>query len=163
VRFIHRTLKTDAIAEQYIDGRELYVGVLGNQRLHTLPIWELHFTNLREDAPRIATGKIKWDYKYQQKVGIETRPAVDLPPGFDAAIPKLCKRIYKALSLTGYARLDLRLGPDDQPYLIEANPNPQLAYGEDFAESAHAAGIEYEALLTRIINLALAYQLTGVG
>jgi len=163
VEFIHRTLHTDAIAEQYIDGRELYVGVMGNQRLITLPIWELHFRNLREDAPRIATGKVKWDYKYQQKVGVETAVAADLPNGLDVAIPRLCKRIYRALSLSGYARIDLRLAPDGQVYLIEANPNPQLAYGEDFAESAYAMGIHYPELLHRIINLGLTYKLTGVG
>ncbi len=163
VAFIHRTLNTDAIVEQYIEGREVYVGVLGNQRLTTMPIWELHFSKLREDAPRIATGKVKWDYKYQEKVGVMTRAATDLPDGADVTIPRLCKRIYRALSLTGYARIDLRIDNDGHPYLIEANPNPQLAYGEDFAESAHAAGIEYDDLLQRIINLGQGYQLTGVG
>src|SRR5690606_15796431 len=81
VDFVHRHLGTHAIAEEYIDGRELYVGVLGNQRLQTLPIWELHFPKLREDAPRIATGKVKWDYKYQKKIGIRSSRARNLPEG----------------------------------------------------------------------------------
>ncbi|HEX7008650.1 MAG TPA: ATP-grasp domain-containing protein [Phycisphaeraceae bacterium] len=163
VDFVHRHLGTHAIAEEYIDGRELYVGVVGNQRLQTLPIWELHFPKLREDAPRIATGKVKWDYKYQKKIGIRSGRARNLPEGLERQIPRLCKRIYRALSLSGYARMDLRLAPNGQVYLIEANPNPQLAYGEDFAESAHAAGVPYEALLQKIINLGLGYRLHGLG
>ena len=137
------------------------MGVLGNERLLTLPIWELYFTKLREAAPRIATGRIKWDYKYQEKIGIETREPTDLPAALARQIPRLWKRIYRALSLSGYARMDLRLAEDGEVYLIEANPNPQLAYGEDFAESAEAADIGYEALLQKILNLGLRYRLRG--
>lgn len=161
VEFIHRQVGTDAIAEQYIEGRELYVGVIGNDRLQTLPIWELHFDKLREEAPRIATGKIKWDLKYREKAGVQTRPATNLPHGLDNQIPRLCKRVYKALSLSGYARMDLRLTNAGQVYLLEANPNPELAYGEDFAESAEVSGIGYEQLLHRIISLGLRYQMRG--
>ncbi|MFA9479231.1 D-alanine--D-alanine ligase [Phycisphaerales bacterium AB-hyl4] len=161
VAFVHRTCQTDAIAEQYIDGREMYVGVLGNERLFTLPIWELTFTKLREAAPRIATGRIKWDYKYQEKVGIETQEPTDLSPAEKKNIHHFCKRVYRALSLSGYARMDLRLNPEGQVFLIEANPNPQLAYGEDFAESAEAVGVGYEDLLQKILNLGLRYRLRG--
>jgi len=157
VEFIHRQIGTDAIAEQYIDGREFYVGVVGNQRLMTLPIWELLLTKLPEDAPRIATSKIKWDLKYQQKVGVQTHEA-DLPENVAERIRRVCKRAYRILGLTGYARMDLRVTDDGQVYIIEANPNPQLAYGEDFAESAHHAGIAYEPLLQRILNLGMNYR-----
>jgi D-alanine-D-alanine ligase len=161
VKFIHRTLQTQAIVEEYIDGRELYVGVIGNERLQTLPIWELDFGKLREDAPRIATGKLKWDYNYQEKIGLDSGPAQKLPEGSEKQIRHLCKRVYRALSLTGYARIDLRLSNDGVVYLIEANPNPQLAWGEDFAESAHAAGVDYHALLARILRLSLSYRGRG--
>ena len=163
VAFVHEKLRTDAIAEQYIDGRELYVGVMGNERLQTLPLWELRMTKLREDAPKIATGKIKWDVKYQEQVGVETGPAKDLPDGLEQSLPKLCKRIYRALDLSGYARLDFRLDPDGRPYLLEANPNPQLMYGEDFAESAETTGLDYDQLLQRILNLGLRYRLRGMA
>ncbi len=163
VAFVHEKLRTDAIAEQYIDGRELYVGVMGNERLQTLPLWELRMTKLREDAPKIATGKIKWDVKYQEQVGVETGPAKDLPDGLEQSLPKLCKRIYRALDLSGYARLDFRLDPDGRPYLLEANPNPQLMYGEDFAESAETIGLNYDQLLQRILNLGLRYRLRGMA
>lgn len=159
--FIHRKLGTDAIAEQYIDGRELYVGVMGNERLQTFPVWELIFENLRDDAPKIATGRIKWDLKYRKKAGIDSRPAADLPEGMDRKIAHVCKRIYRALSLSGYARMDLRLTPEGEVYLLEANPNPELAYGEDFAESAEAAGLKYEQLIARIVSLGERYRLLG--
>jgi len=158
VDFIHRHVGTDAIAEQYIDGREFYVGVMGNVRLKTLPIWELTFTNLPQGTEPIATSKVKWDYGYQKRVGVKTAAATDLTDAQRQAILKLCKRVYKALGLTGYARMDLRLSSSGQVYLLEANPNPQLAYGEDFAESAHTIGIDYEALLTRILALGQSYR-----
>lgn len=158
VQFVHRQIGTDAIAEQYIDGRELYVGIMGNTRLTTLPIWELHMPKLPDDAPRIATSRIKWDAKYQKRVGVDTREATDLSPALADRIRRVCKRTYKLLNLTGYARMDLRLTDDGKVYIIEANPNPQLAYGEDFAESAEQAGLSYEAMLQRILNLGFRYR-----
>lgn len=161
VAFIHRELRTDAMVEQYIDGREVYVGVLGNERLQTFPVWELVFENLRAGAPRIATGRVKWDARYQQRVGLRTEPAQDLPGNLAQTLPRLAKRCFKALQLSGYARLDFRVTDDGQAYLLEANPNPQLMYGEDFAESAHAGGIAYEDLLQRIVKLGQRYRLLG--
>jgi D-alanine-D-alanine ligase len=73
----------------------------------------------------------------------------------------LCKRSYRALGLSGYARMDLRLTPDGKAYLIEANPNPNLSYGEDFAESAENAGLDYDQLLHRLISLGRSYRLRG--
>jgi D-alanine-D-alanine ligase len=163
VKFVHETLGTHAIAEQYIDGREIYVGVMGNYRLETLPPWELHFTKLREDAPKIATGKTKWDYEYQKKIGLESRKAENLPEPLNTELPHICKRIYRTLGLSGYARLDFRLTENGRVYLIEANPNPQIAFGEDFAESAHAVGIEYPQLLQRLVTIGLGYKLRGMG
>ena len=158
VELMHRQVGTDAIAERYIDGRELYVGVVGNQRLQTLPIWELIFDSLPEDAHRIATEKVKWDIAYQKKVGVKTQAAEDLPNGVAESIRRLCKRAYRILGLSGYARMDLRLTDDGHVYLIEANPNPQLSYGEDFAESAEHIGVTYEQLIQRILNLGLRYR-----
>jgi D-alanine-D-alanine ligase len=156
--FIHRQLQTDAIAESYIDGRELYVGVTGNHRLQTFPVWELIFDRQPDDAPFIATAKVKWDESYQKKLGVKTEAAKNLPNGLEQRILKLSKRAYRALNLTGYARMDFRLTPEGELFLLEANPNPQLMYGEDFAESAEAAGLSYEQLLERIIKLGLSYR-----
>ena len=155
IRFIHEKIGTDAIAEQYIEGRELYVGVVGDHRLVVLPIWELLFTRMPEEKVKIATAKVKWDHDYQKRHGITSRQAKNLPEGAEERIRRLAKRVYRNLMLTGYARLDLRLTEDGRMFVLEANPNPQLAYGEDFAESAHCGGMPYQALLQRIVNLGL--------
>ncbi len=155
VRFIHNSIGTDAIAEQFIEGREFYVGVIGNHRLQIFPIWELTFTNVSEDTPLIATAKVKWDYQYQKKLGVKTAEAKDLDSTAREQIGRMCKRIYRCLGLCGYARIDLRMDGEGRVYVLEANPNPQLADGEDFAESAHASGVEYRQLIQRIVTLGL--------
>jgi len=155
VEFVHAQLGTDAIAEQYIEGRELYVALLGNQRVTGFPIWEMFFASLPESTEPIATAKMKWDKKYQQKIGLTTSAAKDLPPALDQAIRRTCRRTYRALGLSGYARLDLRLTPDGHVYVIEANPNPNLEAQEDFAASAKAAGLAYPKLIQRILKLGL--------
>lgn len=155
VNFVHQSIGTAAIAEQYIEGRELYVGILGNQALQSFPVWELFFTNMPADARRIATDRVKWSVKYQEKYGIESGPAKDLPDAVCEKIQHTCKRAYRALELSGYARIDLRLDNDGRIWVLEANPNPQIARGEDFAASAEKAGLSYDALLQRILNLGL--------
>ncbi len=156
VEFIHESVGTHAIAERYIDGRELYVGVLGNERLQVFPVWEMHFQKMVEgDNWPIATERVKWSAKYQEKHGIATDKAKALPDGLEVAIGKMAKRVYRALEISGYARIDMRLDDTGKVYILEANPNPQIAYGEDFAESAEHAGMKYEALLDRILALGL--------
>jgi len=159
VRVIHDQLDTAAIAEQFVEGRELYVGVIGNHRLKTFPAWELLFEKAPDDITLIATNKAKFDPAYQKRWGITTRAAAagGMPEGLEATIDATSKRIYRLLGLTGYARLDFRLTPQGHLYLLEANPNPQVGYGEDFAESAEAAGMKYEPLIQQIVNLGLAY------
>jgi len=160
VEYIHRETKTDAIAERYIEGREIYVGVIGNLRLEAYTPWELIFKNLPNGAPNIATGKIKWNKAYQEKVGAVTE-AAKLTPELDRHIAHLSKRIYRILSLSGYARLDYRLSTEGRLYLLEANPNPDISRGEDFAEAAAHSGINYEPLLQKIITLGLSYRSTN--
>ena len=163
VAFIHESIGTAAIVEQYIEGRELYVGILGNQALQALPVWELFFTNMPEGAKRIATDRVKWSVKYQKKYGIDSGPAKDLPDELAAKIQHVCKRAFRALELSGYARIDLRLDDAGNVWVLEANPNPQIARGEDFAASAEKSGLGYEAVLQRIINLGLRWQPESVA
>jgi D-alanine-D-alanine ligase len=163
VRFIHQSIGTPAIVEEYVEGRELYVGVLGNERLQVLPIWELDFSGLPEEARRIATERLKWSMSYQKKHGITTGRAKDLAEPLARRIGELCKRVYRSLMLSGYARIDLRLGHDGRIMVLEANPNPQLAYGEDFAEAAEAVGIHYGPLLERIMALGRAWEPGHLG
>jgi len=155
VALIHKRQHTDAIVERYVHGRELYVGVIGSRRLQVLPVWEMVFENLPEEAPRIATERVKWDPAYQKKHGIDTAVAKNLPEATLAQIQNLCRRVYRTLELSGYARIDLRLDDEGKIYVLEANPNPQIADGEDFAASALHAGIAYRALVQRLVNLAL--------
>jgi D-alanine-D-alanine ligase len=158
VQFVHEQLETDALVEQFIEGRELYVGAIGNQRLVTFPVWEMVFKNMPDDSPRIATARVKWDEKYQKKHGIATDEAKDLPQGVEERIIRLTKRAYRSLYLSGYARMDFRLTDDGALYCLEANANPNLSYGEDFAESAERSGLDYDALLQRIITLGSSYR-----
>ncbi len=157
VQFIHRQTGSHAIAEQYIEGREIYVGVIGNQKLQAYPPWELLMKDLPDGAQNIATDRAKWDPAYQRRVGLITQAArltVELQTHFE----QLSKRIYRLLNLTGYARLDYRLTESGRIYLIEANANPQIARKEDFADSAEHAGVKYEALLQKIITLGMSYE-----
>jgi len=157
VRFIHQSIGTDAIAERYIEGRELYVGVLGNFRLGVLPVWEMNFAQMPDRARRIASERVKWNEAYREKHGITTGPA-DLPAHLIQQVQHLCKRVFRTLDLSGYARIDLRLDAEGRSHVLEANPNPQLAHGEDFAEAAEHAGITYESLLQRILGLGLRWR-----
>ena len=158
VQFMHEQIKSDALVEEYIEGRELYVGVLGNERLSRLPVWEMEFGSLPDSLPAIATRKVKWDRAYQQKYGITTREARELPPLLLARIDRMARRIYRALHLSGYARIDFRLRADGSLFVLEANPNPNLEQAEDFAASAQAAGVGYGKLLDRIMRLGVAYR-----
>lgn len=155
VQFIHEKFDHDAIAEEYIHGRELYVSVLGHARLQVFPIRELVFREVPPDEPRIATYKAKWDEAYRSKWGLENRFCDDLDPACVRRIADTCRRIYRLLAIDAYARIDLRLTGDGRVYFIEANPNPILAPDEDFALSAGRAGIPYPNLVDRVLRQAL--------
>ncbi len=153
VHFVHRKLATDAIAEEFISGRELYVSILGNERLTVLPPREL--TMLRRPGEElIATEKVKHSFDYQVKRRIESRK-VRLPKALDARIRRLSRRLYRAIGLDGYARIDWRLRADGELFFLEANPNPEIAAFEEFAEAARTAGIPYNRLIQRILRLGL--------
>ena len=158
IEFVHEQVGSDALVEEFIEGRELYVGVLGNERLTRLPVWEMVFGSLPESLAAIATRKVKWDKRYQQKYGITTRAAQELPAAVIARLDKLSRRIYRALGLSGYARMDFRVTAAGEVYVLEANANPNLEAEEDFAESARAAGMPYNELLERLMALGLSYR-----
>lgn len=158
VAFIHESVGTDALVEEYIDGRELYIGILGNQRLLSLPILEMTFPNLPPGAPRIATEKVKWDENYQERIGLKTEPPQDLDEAVVRRVHTLARRIYRILGLSGYARLDLRLTAEGTAHLIEVNPNPDLAADDLMAAAAEMVGLPYENLLQKIVNLGLRYR-----
>jgi D-alanine-D-alanine ligase len=150
VVFIHEKYASDAIAEEYIEGRELYVSIMGNTRLTVFPIRELVFREVPPNEPKIATYKAKWDEEYRKRWGLENQFADALDSALINETEAVCKRIYRLLTIDGYARIDLRLTANNEIFFIEANPNPHLAGDEDFALSAQKAALAYPQLVDRI-------------
>jgi D-alanine-D-alanine ligase len=158
IQFIHEHTQSDALVEEYVEGRELYVAVLGNERIRTLTPWEFLFGELKSGRSAIATRKAKWDRAYQKRHGITSGKAENLPPGLAEKLDRLARRIYRALHMSGYARMDFRVREDGTPFVLEANANPNLEQEEDFAYAALHDGIDYPALLQRIISLGRSYR-----
>jgi D-alanine-D-alanine ligase len=154
VHFIHERLNQEALAEEYIDGRELYVSILGNERLRVFPFREVIFTEVPEGQPKFSTYKAKWDDGYRKRWGIKNIFAEPLPNGTEQRIAKISKAVYRALRLRGYGRIDLRLTPGGEIVVLEANPNPNLDRDDEFAQSAMKAGLSYGSLIQRIVILA---------
>jgi D-alanine-D-alanine ligase len=155
VAFIHEKHDSDVIAEEYIEGRELYVSVMGNARLTVFPVRELVFREVPPNEPKIATYRAKWDEEYRKRWGLQNQFPEDLAPALVAEIEETCKRIYRLLTIEGYARIDLRLTANNEIYFIEANPNPILAEDEDFAQAAAKTGLPYPKLIDRIIGIGM--------
>jgi len=154
IKFIHENMDMDAIAEEYIEGRELYITLIGNKRLTVLPAREMKFGELAEDA-RIATYKAKWDDKYREKWGIKSVFAGKLADGVGEDISDVCKRAYRALDIKSYIRFDIRLTADGKVYIIEPNANPCIAKIDEVAQSAEKIGVSYNQLIKKIINWAM--------
>jgi D-alanine-D-alanine ligase len=156
VRYIHQKFNCDVLIEEYIEGRELYLSVLGNHRLTVFPPREIFFEQMPEDAPKFATHHAKWNEKYREKWGIKNGPAKELPERLNLQLAELAKKVYRLLKIRGFGRIDVRLTPAGDVYVIEANPNPSLEDHEDFAQSAADAGMNYDTLIQEILNAALA-------
>jgi D-alanine-D-alanine ligase len=153
IRFVHERWEQPAIAEEYIRGRELYVTVMGNKRLSVLPIRECVFDTEENQGPQLATYRVKWNPEYREKWNIKFGFAALEPPIVER-IERTCRKVYHVLQIRDYGRIDLRLTPDNKVVILEANANPDLAYGEEVAEAAEKAGIHYESLIERILHLA---------
>jgi D-alanine-D-alanine ligase len=154
-RFIQEKFHCDALIEEYIDGRELYLSVMGNRKLTVLPPREIFFHAVPDDAPKFATFKAKWDDSYRKKWGIQNGPATELPPGVPEKLCRLARKVYRVLKIRGFGRVDVRLTPAGEVVVIEANPNPSLACEDDFAQSAATAGLAYDALIQKILDAAV--------
>lgn len=152
IAFIHEKFRTDAIVEQFVEGQEFFVGVIGNYRLQTFPVWELRFDNVDNPEKQFYSTNAKFDQKYRHRKGISTGKA-QVSDDMQKNLQKLAKRAYKALGISGYARMDMRVDNSGKAYLIEANPNPDISEFDDFAESAKAAGVSYPKLLDKILRL----------
>jgi D-alanine-D-alanine ligase len=158
VAWVHEQCGSDAIAERYIEGREVTIGLLGNQRPRCLPVWETHFDGLAPGAPRIATERIKWNLKHRRACAVHSGPARRLPAAARAAIPRLARRAWRVLRLSGFARIDFRVDAAGNPWLIDVNANPDVDFHEDFARAAAHDGLPPDALLQRLLDLGLRYR-----
>jgi D-alanine-D-alanine ligase len=154
VQFVHEGWQQPVIAEEYIQGRELYVSILGNKKLTVLPIRECIFDFDQSQGPFLATYRVKWNAEYRKKWNIRFDFA-ELDAPLVSRIERMCKKVFRLLQIRDYGRIDLRLTPDNELVVLEANPNPDIAYGEEVAEAAEKAGIPYENLIDRIVKLAL--------
>jgi D-alanine-D-alanine ligase len=154
VRFMHERWEQPAIAEEYIKGRELYVGSLGNKRLTVLPIRECLFDFDSKEGPQLATYRVKWNAEYRKKWNIKFGYA-ELDPTVVKNISHICKKVYRILHIQDYGRIDLRLTDDNKVVILEANPNPDLAYGEEVAEAAEKSGLSYEQFIDAVLDHAL--------
>jgi D-alanine-D-alanine ligase len=155
VRFLHESLATDALVEEYIDGRECYSGVLGLERLRVLPLREMVFTKFPEERPKFASFKAKWDEAFRKRWGIENTFAADLPDGLEKKIARISRTVFRALELEGCARIDLRITAANEIYVIEVNPNPSLAGDDEIAQAAAKVGIAYTQLVQQIVEFGL--------
>lgn len=153
--YLHERLKQDVIIERYVWGREIYVGVIGNDRLKVLPPRELKFSKVPEGEPKFASFKAKWDEGYRERWGIFSTFPDDLSESLQRSIATVAKRVFRALQMSGFGRIDLRLTDEGKLVVVEANPNPEIAQGEDIAEAAAKAGLPYNDLVERIVTLGL--------
>jgi D-alanine-D-alanine ligase len=155
VSFIHERIKTDAIVEEFIAGRELYIGVMGNDPPVALPPIEMVFGNDSSVESRIATFKAKWSVRYREGRGIQNMIAENLSDELRGRLAEVALRAYEAAGLRDYGRIDVRLAHDDAIYVVEANPNPYLAEGEDLAWAAEEGGHLYPDFIEKIAEMAI--------
>ncbi len=158
VAFIHERFGQGAIAEEFVDGRELYVSIIGNDdSLEILPITEMIFDKGKtRPEERIATQFAKWDEAYRERKGIRNVLARPLSKVVRERITQTCRMAYRALWLRDYGRLDIRLTDDGGVWVLEANANPFISYGHDMANAAAKAGMEYCDFIQRIVDAAIA-------
>ena len=145
-----------ALAEEYIEGREIYVSLLGNERLRVFPFREVIFNEIPEGQPRFSTFKAKWDDAYRKRWGIQNVFAAPFGAGTEQRIVRICKMVYRALRIRGYGRIDLRVTPAEEIVVLEANPNPNLDRDDEFAQSALKAGLSFPRMIQRILKLGIA-------
>lgn len=155
VRFLHEKHGCDAYVEEYIEGREIYASVLGNMRLSVLPLREMVFKKMPEHQPRFATFQAKWDEGFRKEMGIKNVFPSDLDEALVREIEQVSRQAYRALGLRGCGRLDMRVTDKHEVFVLEVNPNPNLAPDDEVAQSALKAGLSYPQLIQKLLSLAL--------
>jgi D-alanine-D-alanine ligase len=155
VSAIRREVDDAALAEEFIDGREFYVGVVGNSQPKALPPVEIDFTGFPEGVPKVMDSKAKWDERSKEYKGTRSILA-QLPDELRARLQKVAVDAYRALRVRDYGRVDIRLTDTGEIYVLEVNASCYLERNSEFAMAAAAAGLDYPRLIERIVDLALA-------
>jgi D-alanine-D-alanine ligase len=156
IDWLHANFDSPVLIEEYVEGREMYVGVMGNEHPEALPVIELDLSKLPEGRPRIAGAEVKWGKGTRAYRDTKSAIAEGLPDETVATLQQTAIGVYQALELRDYARIDMRLRPDGRVAVIEANPNPWLASKAEFAMAARRSGRNYTQLIEEILDLALA-------
>jgi len=156
IDWLHGQFDSPILIEEYVDGREMYVGVLGNENPEALPVIELDLSKLPEGTPRIAAAEVKWAKGTKAYRDTKSIVATDLSEDTTALLQSTAVAAYQALELRDYGRVDMRLKPDGTVVVIEVNPNPWLASRAELAQAARKAGRTYNQLVEEILRLAMA-------
>ncbi len=156
IDWLHANFDSPVLIEEYVEGREMYVGVIGNDNPVALPVVELDLSKLPEGTPRIAGAEVKWGKGTAAYRDTKSAIAEDLPEETATLLQTTAVAVFQALELRDYARIDMRLRPDGRVAVIEANPNPWLASKAEFTMAARKSGRTYTQLIGEIVDLALA-------
>jgi len=156
IHYIHEEFDAPALIEEYIEGREIYASVLGNENAEVLPLVELDLSRLPEGTPRIAGTDVKWEKETEAYKVTKAAPVEDLPEATVKRLSDTALAAYQALKLRDYGRIDMRLSKKGEVFVIEANPNPWLSSGAEFVMAARKAGRSYSQLIGDIVDLARA-------
>ncbi len=156
IDWLHTNFDSPVLVEEYIEGREMYVGVMGNDNPEALPVIELDLSKLPDGTPRIAAAEVKWGKGTKAYRDTKSAVATDLSDDLVGALQQTAVRAYQALELRDYGRVDMRLQPDGRVQVIEVNPNPWLSSRAEFCMAARKSGRTYTRLIEEIVELAMA-------
>jgi D-alanine-D-alanine ligase len=159
IHYIHEEFDSPALIEEYIEGREIYASILGNENAEVLPLIELDLSRLPKGTPRIATQDVKFDHETEAYKVTKSAPVEDLDEDTTKKLKDTALAAYRALKLQDYGRIDMRLNSKGEVYVIEANPNPWLASAAEFTMAAKRAGYSYTDMIEKIVGLARARSL----
>lgn len=155
VGHILRKFNEPAIVEEYIDGRELNVGIIGNKKPIVLPISEIDFSGLPDDYPKIVTYDAKWMEGTIEYTGTQGKCPAQLNPSVEEKVREMALRAYQLMGCRDYARVDIRLTKNNKPYVLEVNPNPDLSDDAGFYRSARTHGLTYAETIGKIVEFAI--------
>ena len=157
VSYIQTEFDSPALIEEYIEGREIYAAILGSyENAYALPLVELDLSKLPKGVPRIASQDVKFERETEAYKLTKSAIAEDLDEETVAKLNEIAIKAYRAVKLRDYGRIDMRISSKGEIYVIEANPNPWLSSGQEFAMAARKSGLSYTQLIGEIVDLAMA-------